>query len=73
MISFLKSLYWKWYYWRFAKNLHACLEHAADARELQEIGTLMRQCGEKHNLPSWIEEGERIELNAENIILARKL
>lgn len=71
LLTKIKSLYWKWYYWRLWRNLKACLEDAANVRELQEIGRLMRECGEKHNLPDWIEEGERIELNAEAIVLNR--
>jgi hypothetical protein len=69
MIRLIKSLYWKWYYWRLFKNLQACLHGAADVRELQEIGKLMRECGEKHNLKDWREMGEQIEANAERIVL----
>lgn len=71
LISKIKSLYWKWYYYRLARSLDACLHGAADVRELQEIGRLMRECGEKHDIESWREMGEQIEANAESIVLNR--
>lgn len=71
MISWIKSLYYKWQYRRLAKSIHECLHGEANVRELQEIGKLMRECGEKHNLPDWCEMGEQIEANAESIVLNR--
>lgn len=71
MISWLASQYYKWQMRRLAKDLHACLHGEADVRELQEIGRLMREVGEKHDIPSWREMGQQIEENAETIVLNR--
>lgn len=71
MISWIKSQYYKWQMRRLAKDLHDCLHGEADVRELQEIGGLMREVGEKHNLPPWREMGAQIEENAETIVLNR--
>lgn len=72
MISWIKSQYWKWKYRRLAKDVVDCLHGDTSVRELQEIGRLMREVGEKHNLPPWKEMGELIEENAETIVLNRE-
>lgn len=71
MIRWIRSQYFRWQMRRLAKDLQCCLHGEADARELQEIGRLMQDVGEKHNLQSWSEMGEQIEANAESIILNR--
>jgi hypothetical protein len=69
MIRWIKNLYFKWQMRRLANNMAACLTGAANVRELQELGAMMREVGEKHNIESWREMGEEIEANAETIVL----
>jgi hypothetical protein len=73
MIQWIQNLWFKWQMRRLAYNIHACMEGAANVRELQEIGRMMREVGEKHDIASWREEGERIEANAETIVMERNV
>jgi len=73
MIRRIKNLWFRWQMRRLANNIHACLEGAADVRELQQIGRMMREVGEKHDIASWREQGEEIEANAEAIVLERNV
>jgi hypothetical protein len=69
MIKWIKNLYFRWQMRRLTKNIAACLTGGANVRELQELGSMMRQVGEKHDIESWREMGEEIEANAEMIVL----
>lgn len=71
MIRWIKNLWFKWQMRRLARNIDACLHGAANVRELQEIGAMMRAVGEKHDIVEWREMGEQIEANAETIVLNR--
>lgn len=70
MIKKLKNLWFKWQMYRLANDIHACLEEA-DVRDLQELGREMQAVGDRFNSESWREEGKRIELNAEAIVMDR--
>lgn len=70
LISQAYYLYLSWRIKRFHKAIMWLARHGT-VRQLQETATIIKDFGERHQSPEWVEVARIMDKNAEKIVLRR--